>query len=115
MASFSLNIAVTKKPWMDNPKLRWDAGLQRCGQAWRTSNSPSYEPPINPSYDRTGTFGRSSDFEITEMGTTMTFGSTFYAPFILFGTRKWEGWPGHMDNSVDMMAEGFRNGVRDYE
>ena len=113
--AFSINITVTKKPWMSNPRLRWNAGLQRAGLAWRTSNSPMYEPPINPSYDRTGTFGRSSDFEITEEGVSMDFGSVFYGPFIDFGTSKWSGWVGHLDNSVSMMSEGFKNGVADYD
>lgn len=114
--AFSINITVTRKNWMSDPKLRWNAGLDRAGNAWRTSNARSTYPPIPPSGDRrTNQFADQSDYEITEPGVSMNFGSTFYAPFILFGTRKWAGWPGHLDSSVDMMKDGFINGVREYQ
>jgi len=112
---FSLSLNITRKAWMSNPRIRWDAGLQRAGLAWRTSNSRAFEPPINPSYTRTGQFADKSDFEITEVGKSMNFGGVFYSPFVLFGTSKWVGWPGHLDNSASMMQQGFINGVKEYD
>lgn len=113
--AFSLSIQVTKAPWLDNPAERWNAGLERAGLAWRTSNSRGTYPPLAPSYpNRSYRFADDSDFEITDPGRSMDFGSTFYAPFILFGTRKWAGWQGHLDASVGMMKDGFAAGVAEY-
>lgn len=100
---------------MQEPTLRWNAGLERMGLAWRTSNSRSMYPPLTPSYPhRTYQFADQSDYEIDDPGRHMTFGSTFYAPFILFGTSRWAGWPGHFERSLDMMRQAFIDGVVEY-
>lgn len=113
---WEVNIQVTKKAWMDHPEDRWNAGLERAGMNFRTGLSRSHYPPVAAGgYTRTYQTADQANFNITEPGRVMEFGSTFYLPFILYGTRKWEGWPGKMDELTDLMQRGFASGVKEFE
>lgn len=105
---------TTKKPWMDHPDARWNAGLKAAGLNWRTGLSRSHYPPLR-TVKRTYATADKAGFRIVEEGHIMEFGSTAYLPFILNGTVKWEGWPGKKHGLISMMGKGFRAGIRNYE
>jgi len=112
---FSVTFTVTKKAWMSNPALRWDAGLNAAGMNFRTGLSREYYPPIPPSGDhRTYQTADKAGFNITDPGHTMEFGSTFYLKFLLYGTSRMAGWPGKRDELVALMKQGFIFGVQNY-
>lgn len=106
---------VTKKAWLDNPAIRWNQGLERAGLNFRTSLSRSHYPPLPPSGDhRTYATAAKADFRITEFGRVMEFGSTFYLPFLLFGTRFMVGWPGKAGEIQDALSAGFKSGIIEF-
>jgi hypothetical protein len=83
LASFEFNIS--RKPWIRNPVLRWDAGLQRAGIAWRNTLA-SYPPRESGCYSRTGTLRDKANFSITEVGREMNLLGVFYTRYALWGT-----------------------------
>jgi len=112
---WSLSVQVKRKKWMKNPSLRWNAGLIEAGLNFRTGLSRGHYPPVPPSGNvRTYQTADKAGARIVETGRVMEFGATFYLPFILYGTRKWEGWPGKRIELVDLMKLGFADGVRNY-
>ena len=111
---FSFHVKVTQAEWLKHPEARWNAGLVAAGLNFKQSVSRSHYPPLPVGGHRTYATADKADFTIVETGRRMEFGSTFYFPFILGGTKKWEGWPGFGGDIVDAMIAGFIAGVRDY-
>ena len=88
---FSIQIDVTKKAWLENPKLRWQAGLEKAGIAWRNSLQPSNYGSTGSdfsTYARTGTLADKSNFIFPngEDGSEVDFISVFYLSYLLHGT-----------------------------
>lgn len=112
---FRIELNVTKKAWMSDPAIRWNAGLERGGFNFRTGLSRSHYPPLPPSGDhRTYATAAKADYNIVEVGRVMEFGSTYYLPFLLFGTRHMVGWPGKAGELIDLLQSGFRSGVAEF-
>lgn len=114
---FQLDITITKKAWLSNPKERWNAGLEKAGLNFRQSLSRAHYPPVPPNstYVRTGTLANKANFRITEPGQTMEFGSTYYLPFLLAPARTVQNWAGKKDEVLKALQDGFKAGVRDYK
>lgn len=80
---------VKAKPWVKNPRERWNYGLMRAGQVgWKGSlqKYPRKYGPDAGGYKRTGALGNKADFRIVSLGQVMHFLGTFYTTFALFGT-----------------------------
>lgn len=134
---WELQFTVTRKAWMNDPRIRWNAGLERAGINFRQGLQRSHYPPIDvsgsvynsvagmfggdagalsggPRYVRTYQTADRAGARIVSFGEIMEFGSTWYLNFILSGTVKWEGWPGKADELAELMRRGFASGIRDY-
>lgn len=112
---FDFTIAVSRKQWMQQPAIRWQAGLDAAGFNFRQGLQRAMYPPLPPSGDRRQyQTADKAGWNVEEFGKSITFGSTYYLPFILDGTRKWEGWPGKWAELQDLMQRGFKAGVRDF-
>lgn len=111
--SWEVKFQVKKKEWLSNPVARWNRGLERAGFNFRQGLQRDRYPPIKPDSSSVRTYltADKANFEITEYGHVMTFGSTFYLPFILYGTSKWEGWPGKYEELIELMQDGFRSAI----
>lgn len=115
-----LEFNVTKKQWLTNPNLRWKAGLEKAGLNFRQRLQRANYPPAPPlsTYIRTGTLANKAGFSIYESGGTITmyFGSTFYLPYLLYGTPSWVGWTpyGKKEEIVEAMKLGFQTGIIGY-
>lgn len=113
--AWSVNFQVTRRDWLRDPKLRWNAGLQYAGLNFRQSLGRSHYPPVPPTpYIRTYQLADRANFRIVEMGAVMEFGSTFYLPYVLQGTEKWQGWSGFLPDMTNSMRDGFAYGIRNY-
>lgn len=113
--SWTVNVTITKKQWLDHPEDRWNAGLDKAGFNFRQGLQRSHYPPLPPSGDhRNYTTADKADYNITEPGKRMEFGSTFYLPFLLNGTRFMQGWPGMGQSLRDLLEAGFKAGIKDY-
>ena len=117
---FSITFTVTKQQWIANPRLRWKAGLEGAGIQFRQHLQRSYYPPPPPmtSYVRTGLTADKAGFQIEDNpdSLAMAFGSTFYLPYLLYGTQYWVGWT-PWDKKGELlryMIEGFKQGVKNY-
>lgn len=114
---WEIKLQVNKKKWLSNPKSRWNAGLERAGLNFRQGLQRSHYPAIPPHTQSVRTYmtADKAGFRVVDYGHIMVFGSTFYLPFILDGTRKWEGWPGKKDELRALMEEGFRSAIVEFE
>lgn len=113
---FSFSVSVTRKEWMQNPRIRLNAGLERAGINFRTGLSRAHYPPLPPSGDhRTYQTADKANSNITDFGHIMEFGSTFYLPFLLWGTSRMAGWPGKQQELEKLMKAGFISGVKEYQ
>jgi hypothetical protein len=87
---FSIQIDITRKAWLENPKLRWQAGLEKAGIAWRNSLQPSNYGSTGSdwsTYSRTGTLADKSNFIFPAgEGEEVDFISVFYLSYLLHGT-----------------------------
>jgi hypothetical protein len=118
---FRIDFTVRKAKWLTDPNLRWNAGLEQAGLQFRQRLQRSNYPPPPPmsTYIRTGTTANKAGFKIyTEAGKlTMYFGSTFYLPYLLFGTPQWVGWTpwNKREEILEYMTAGFKKGVKEYK
>ena len=116
-----VEFTVKKAAWLSNPNLRWKAGLEKAGLQFRQRLQRENYPPAPPlsTYVRTGTLANKAGFNIYEAGgsVTMFFGSTFYLPYLLYGTPQWVGWTpfGKREELLQYMTAGFKAGVKDYK
>lgn len=87
---FSVTWKVSKAKWLEEPHLRWNAGLEKAGEAWRQNLQRSRygnSPIANiASYQRTGTLANKSNYRIVTEGKEMEFFSVEYTKYLLFGT-----------------------------
>lgn len=115
--TYKLSLDIHKAKWIDDPTMRWNLGLERAGFNFRQLLQRAHYPPLPPSGINVRTYQTAdkASYKITVPGREMVFGSTFYLPFILDGTVKWEGWPGKKDELWQGMHDGFASGVRDYK
>lgn len=112
---WDFKIETTRKNWIDDPRLRWNEGLNRAGFNFRTGLSRAHYPPIPPSgFHRAFQTADKANFEITDVGVRMEFGATFYLAFLLYGTRFMMGWLGKEQELFDLMERGFRSGIAEY-
>lgn len=113
---FQFEVTVTKKEWLSNPSKRWNAGLDRAGINYRQRLQRAHYPPIPPgsTYIRTGTLANKATYEIVEFGKTAELRGVFYEPYVLFGTSKWQGWPGKIDELKEYIQSGFKAGVKEF-
>jgi hypothetical protein len=118
---FKLEFTVNRAKWLKDPNLRWKAGLDEAGLQFRQRLQRSNYPPPPPlsTYIRTGTLADKAGFKtyVVSGQSTMYFGSTFYLPYLLFGTPQWVGWTpwDKLGEVLKAMQEGFKKGVRDYK
>jgi len=86
----SVEFTVTKKAWLENPKKRWQAGLEGAGLAWRQNLQRSHYGSTGSTwstYARTGTLADKSNFIFPKgEGVEVDFISTFYLAYLLRGT-----------------------------
>ncbi len=115
--AWTLELKVERKEWIKNPLLRWNHGLELSGMNFRTALSRSHYPPLPPSGVNVRTYATAdkANFTIDEFGKRMSFGSTFYLPFILYSTKFWRGWPSKLDEIETLMTRGFIAGVAEYD
>ena len=84
---FHLEWTITKKAWLDNPPIRWNAGLVEAGTEFR--NSMQEYPPESDSpfpSTRSGALGNTANFDIVEEGRLMHLMSLVYGKYLLYGT-----------------------------
>ena len=111
------NVTVTTKinPEMKNFKNILNAGLTQAGKDFGTAkgSGPGAYPPTNSKYVRTYNWANTPapPYNITAPGKTMELSGMFYGRFILKGTVKWIGWPGHLDGIKQAIIKGFKHGV----
>lgn len=88
MASF-LAWKIKRPKWFDNPPDRWNAGLVMAGNAWRAQMQSYPVAKGSPgviSNIRTGAMGAKSTFVVADYGRVMELWSTFYWPYLMYGT-----------------------------
>lgn len=104
---------VTKKPWLDHPEERWNKGLLYAGSNFRQGLQRDHYPPLPPSGVNVRTYmtADKAGSNVVEFGRQLDFGSTYYLAFILYGTSKWQGWPGKYEELIDLMRRGFAAGI----
>lgn len=119
---FKVDFQVKTAKWIKDPNLRWRAGLegvQGAGMQFRQRLQIENYPPPPPmsTYVRTGTTAKKAGFRVIETGNTLTmvFGSTFYLPYLLYGTEHWAGWVGKKEEILQYMEAGFKQGIKDYK
>lgn len=113
---FTIDLHVTKAEWLSHPAMRWNAGLEAAGLAFRQALQISQYPSAPPetSYIRTGHTASMANYNIEIFGQSMSFGSMYYLPYLLFGTSKWAGWPGKKEQITNDMTAAFKQGIVDF-
>jgi hypothetical protein len=118
---FKIEFTVNRANWLKNPNMRWRAGLDLAGLQFRQRLQRANYPPQPPmsTYIRTGTLANKANFKIYETGSSMTmmFGSTFYLPYLLYGTPRWVGWTPYQkkEEILQYMEAGFKEGIKNYK
>lgn len=114
MAFIDIRFETKKAAWLDNPLLRTNAGLERALFNFRIGLSRGYYPPLPVGSHRTYITADKADGNIVEFGQRAEFGSTFYLPYLLSGTRHMMGWLGKWDELQNLLERGFRSGFEEY-
>ena len=85
-----VDVKVTMKDWIKNPRKRWQAGLEGAGIAWRQNLGRSHYGDTGSdftTYTRTGTLANKSNFIFPRgEGVEVDFISVAYLAYLLHGT-----------------------------
>lgn len=103
--------------WLQDPSIRWNAGLENAGLQFRQRLQRENYPPPPPlsTYVRTGTLANKAGFNITEIGKIAEVGSTFYLPYLIDLDGRPENWAGKRDELFQYIQAGFKEGVKNYQ
>lgn len=118
---YKISFSVRNKKWLEDPRLRWKAGLEVAGLQFRQRLQRQNYPPPPPmsTYVRTGLTASKAGFKIEMPGRRliMWFGSTSYLPALLMGSEHWVGWTPwkKKEEIIDYMSKGFKKGVVEYK
>ncbi len=74
---------ITIAPWMENPSIRWQAGLTMGGIAWQ-NGLQEYPAKAVGTYTRTGELGNTAAYNINGLQCDLI--AKGYARFLLWGT-----------------------------